>query len=128
MNSFLTLIPRFLHFLHDHVSHYFKHKLNPNRYDFSKAKFNLVPSLDFISPLVISESQVDFIYCNTSSMFGLVSRNTLHAKLMLSDGCLNCLRVYFIIGTLPYIFQITFLYILFLWRPHRDLYTDYRTL
>jgi len=60
---------------------------------FQKTKSNFVPSLDFISPLVISESQVVSIYCNLSNTSDLVSRISLHTKLMLSDGYLNWLRV-----------------------------------
>jgi hypothetical protein len=41
-------------------------KFNPNQYNISKAKSHLVFSLDFISPPVKYQGQVDFIYFHFS--------------------------------------------------------------
>jgi len=61
-----------------------------------------MPCLDFSFALLRSQRPADFIYCNISSTSDLVSCNNLTTKLMLSDVYLNWLRVYFLIGTLPY--------------------------
>jgi hypothetical protein len=58
--------------LHSQMSHYFTSKLNPNQHGFLKMKStttNLVTYLDFISPLVFYQRQVDSIYFDFSSAF-----------------------------------------------------------
>ena len=86
------------------MSHYFKHKFNPIQHGFSKTKSTLVPSLDFIPPLAISQRQGDSIYCNLSSTSDLVSRTVLLTRLLLSEGYLNWFDIYFLIGKIPYAF------------------------
>jgi hypothetical protein len=80
--------------IHDHMSHYFKHKLHPSQHGFLKYKSTtttLATYLDFISPLVSSQRQVDSIYFDLSSAFDLVP----HPRLLklcaygLSDGYVN---------------------------------------
>jgi hypothetical protein len=86
--------------IHDHMSHYFKHKLNRSQYVFFKSKFtttDLVTYLDFISRLVSSQRQVDFIYFGLSSAFDLALHPILLYKrcpCVLSDGYVNWLCSY----------------------------------
>jgi hypothetical protein len=86
--------------IHDHMSHYFTHKLHPSQHVVLKHKStttNLVTYLDFISPLVSSQRQVDSIYFNLSSAFDLVPHPILLNKLCaygLSDGYVNWFRSY----------------------------------
>jgi hypothetical protein len=47
--------------MHDHMSHDFKQKLNLSQHGFSKAIYNLVTCLDFVSPSVSCHHQVDCI-------------------------------------------------------------------
>jgi hypothetical protein len=73
----------FLIFLHYHKSHYFTHKFNPSQH-FIKAKSttnNLVAYLDFVSPLLFSQRQVDSIYFDLNSAVDLVSHPILLHKL-----------------------------------------------
>jgi hypothetical protein len=82
------------------MSHYFKHKLNPSQHGVLKFKStttNLVTYLDFISPLVSSQCQVDSISFDLSSAFDLVLHPILLNKLYayrLSDGYVNCFCSY----------------------------------
>ena len=82
--------------VHSHMSHYFTSKLNPNQNGFVKMKSsttNLVTNLDFISPLFSSQSQVDSVYFDFSS----VPHSVLLHKLCaygLSDSYINWLRSY----------------------------------
>jgi hypothetical protein len=86
--------------MHDHMSHYFTHKLHPNQHGFLKRKStttNLVTYLDFISSLVSSQRQVDSIYFDLSSAFDLVPHPALLNKRCaygLSDGYVNWFRCY----------------------------------
>jgi hypothetical protein len=90
--------------IHIHMLHYFKHKFNPSQHGFSKTKSTLVPCLDFIPPLTISQRQVDSIYFNFSSTSDLVSCTVLLTKLLFSDGYLNWFGIYFLMGKIPYAF------------------------
>jgi hypothetical protein len=82
------------------TSHHFTHKLHPSQHGFLKHKsttINLVTYLDFISPLVSSQQQVDSIYFDLSSAFDLVQHPVLLNKLCeygLSDGYINWFRSY----------------------------------
>jgi hypothetical protein len=70
----------FEYIMHDHVSHYFTHKLNPCQHGFTKSKStvtNLVTYLDFVTPLVCSHHQVA-VYFDPSSAFDLVPHSLLH--------------------------------------------------
>ena len=74
------------------VAQYFKHKLNPTQQGFSTAKStttNLI-AYHFLSPLVISQCQVDSIYFDLISASDLVSHTILLQNLCahgLSDVC-----------------------------------------
>jgi hypothetical protein len=84
------------------MSHYFKHKLHPSQHGVLKYKStatNLVTYLDFISPLVISQRQVDSIYFDLSSAFDLVPHPILLRKRCaygLSDGYVNGVCTYLV--------------------------------
>jgi hypothetical protein len=70
--------------VHDHISHYFKCKLNACQHRFTKSKStitNLVTYLEFITPLVTSQGQADVIYFDLSSAFDLVPHTSLLQKL-----------------------------------------------
>jgi hypothetical protein len=59
----------------DHSSYYCKCKLNPLHRGFFQSKLsiiNVVSYLDFTTPLVFSQHQVDAIYCDLRSAFDLV--------------------------------------------------------
>jgi hypothetical protein len=81
--------------IHDHMSHYLKHTLNPSQHDFLKFKSkttNLITYPDFIFPLVRYQRQVDSVYSNLSSAFDLVSHPILLSKLCAygqTDGYVN---------------------------------------
>jgi hypothetical protein len=83
------------------MSHYFTSKLNPNQHGFVKMKStstNLKTYLDFISPLVSSQRQVDSIYFDFSNAFDFVLHSILLYKLCaygLSESYLNWFRSYF---------------------------------
>ena len=84
--------------IHDHLSYYFKHKLNPCQYAFFQSKptiTSLVSYLDFSSSLVCSQRQVDAIYFDFSSAFDLLPHTRLLHKLCayeLSDAYVSWLR------------------------------------
>jgi hypothetical protein len=86
--------------VHSQMSHYFTSKLNPNQHDFVKMKStttNLVTYLDFISPLVSSQRQVDSIYYDFSSALEFFPHSVLLHKLCaygLSDSHVNWFRIY----------------------------------
>ena len=68
----------------NHVSYYLQSKLNSCQHGFIKSRSttsNLVNYLDYITPLVSSQRQVDAIYFDFSSAFDLVSHNLLLNKL-----------------------------------------------
>jgi hypothetical protein len=61
--------------VHDHLSHYFKDKLNSFQNGFLKNKYTVATSvtyLDYVSPLVNSKRQEFVIYCDLSSEIELV--------------------------------------------------------
>jgi hypothetical protein len=77
LNNFSKL---FEFVIHDRVLHYLKFKLSPHQHGFSKSKStntNLVTYLDFISPLVCSQRQVDAIYFDLRNAFDLVPHSLL---------------------------------------------------
>jgi hypothetical protein len=58
-------------FIHDHVSHHLKSKINPYQHGFSKTKSgstNVVTFVDFITHLVCSQGQADAIYFDLSKL------------------------------------------------------------
>jgi len=57
-------------------------KFNTNQCDFFEAKSVLLPCLDFISPPVSSQRQIDSIYFNLSSTSDLALRTVLLTKLL----------------------------------------------
>jgi hypothetical protein len=70
--------------VYDHVSYYGQSGLNCCQHGFIKSRSttsNLVTFLDYITPLVSSQSQVDAIYFDFSSAFDLVSHTLLLGKL-----------------------------------------------
>ena len=71
------------------MSDYFKHELNPKRYDFSKARTRLVHCLYSISPPVCYQGAVDSVYLILIGASDLASHNVVLTKLLLSDGYLN---------------------------------------
>jgi hypothetical protein len=79
----------------DHISHYFKFKLNACQHGFTKSKStitNFVTYLEFITPLIASQGQADAIYLDLSSAFDLVPHTPPLQKLSafgLSDGYVN---------------------------------------
>jgi hypothetical protein len=81
LNTFSEL---FEFVIHEHVSYYFKSKLNPSQHGFMKSKstaINLVTYLDAIAPLVYSQRQVDSIYFDFSNAFHRVPHELLLRKL-----------------------------------------------
>jgi hypothetical protein len=51
--------------VHDHLFYYFKNKLNPSQHGFYQSKStstNLVSYLDYITPLVCAQHQIDAVY------------------------------------------------------------------
>jgi hypothetical protein len=86
--------------IHDHISHYLKSKISPYQHGFTKTKStstNLVAYVDFIAPLVGSQSQVDAIYFDLSNAFDLVPHTLpLHklGALVLSGGYVNWFSSY----------------------------------
>jgi hypothetical protein len=97
LNNFSKL---FEFVIHDHVSHYLKVKISPYQHGFTKSKSaitNLVTYLDFISPLVGSQTQADAIYFDLSNAFDLVPHSLLLHKLSAfghSGGYINWFRSY----------------------------------
>jgi hypothetical protein len=70
--------------IHYHVLYYLQSKLNCCQHGFIKFRSttsNLVTYLDYITPLVSSQLQVDAIYFDFSSAFDLVSHTLLLRKL-----------------------------------------------
>jgi hypothetical protein len=83
LNNFSKL---FEFFIHEHVSHYLKLKLNPCQHGFTKHKST---TTNLITPLVRSQRQVDAIYFDLTSAFDLVPHSLLLQKLSalgFSDG------------------------------------------
>jgi hypothetical protein len=82
---FLIIFQKHLNLLYlDHVSSYFKSKLNICHHGFTKSKTtftNLDTYLDFVTPIVRYRSQADAIYFNLSSASGLVPHALLLHKL-----------------------------------------------
>jgi hypothetical protein len=65
--------------IHDHVSHYLQSKRNCCQHGFIKSRSttsNLVTYLDYITPSVSSQLQVDAIHFDFSSAFDLAFRKT----------------------------------------------------
>jgi hypothetical protein len=97
LNNFSKL---FEYVIHDHASHYLKLKLNPCQHGFTKSKStttNLVTYLDFITPLVGSQRQVDTVYFDLTSAFNRVPHSLLLHKLSalgFSGGYVNWIRSY----------------------------------
>jgi hypothetical protein len=86
--------------IHGHLFHYFKNKLNPSQHGFYQSKsmcMNLVSYLDFITPLVCAQCQVDAVYFSLTRSFDHVSHSLLLHKLSaygLSDDCVSWLHSY----------------------------------
>jgi hypothetical protein len=83
LNDFLKV---FEFVIHDHISHYhyLQAKLNTCEHGLIKSRSttsNLVIYLDYLTPLVSSQHQVDGIYFDFSSVFDLVSHTLLLGKL-----------------------------------------------
>jgi hypothetical protein len=97
LNNFSKL---FEFLVHDHASHYLKSIFNPCQHGFTKCKStttNLVSYLDYITPLVGSQRQVDAIYFDLTSAFDLVPHTLLLHKLSalgFSGGYVNWIRSY----------------------------------
>jgi hypothetical protein len=115
--------------IHGHMSHYSKHKINLSQHGFLKFKStttNLVTYLDFISPLVISQRQVDSIYFDLSSAFDLVPHPIILQKLCAyghSDGKVNWLFIYLINRQSSVRVLDSFRYLLNIFRgSHKDLF------
>jgi hypothetical protein len=71
-------------FIHEHISYYFKAKLNPSQHGFIKSKStatNPVTYLDTTAPLVYSQRQVYSIYFDFSNAFDRLPHETLLLKL-----------------------------------------------
>jgi hypothetical protein len=84
-NSILNNLSKVFEFvISDHVSYYLQSKLNCCQHGFIKSRSttsSLVTYLDYITPLVSSQRQVDAIYFDFSSAFDLVSHTLLLGKL-----------------------------------------------
>jgi hypothetical protein len=94
LNSFFNV---FEFVVHNHMLHHFTHKLNPSQHGFSKAKSktNLVTYLDFISPLVSSQLQIDSVLTLAAhlTLSGILFYFQLHEH-WLSDSYMNWFRSY----------------------------------
>ena len=66
--------------IHDHLSYCFRRKLSSSQHRFfqSKPTITMVSYLDFISPLVCSQQQVDTCYFDLSSTFDVHYTLLLH--------------------------------------------------
>jgi hypothetical protein len=86
--------------VHGHIYHYLNSKIRLYQHGFSKTKStstNLVTYVDFISPLVGYQRQVDAIYFDLSNAFDRVSHSLLLHKLSAfgpSGGYVNWFRTY----------------------------------
>ena len=70
--------------VHEHLSFYFKEKLNSAQHGFIKSKSvvtNLVTYLNYVAPCVGSQGQCDSVYFDLSNAFDLVPHNLLISKL-----------------------------------------------
>jgi hypothetical protein len=87
--------------IHDHVSHFFKSKLNSSQDGFIKSKptvITLVTFLDFVTPLICSQGKTDSIYFDFNNAFDILPHSLLLHKLSnygLSCGYLNWFLSYF---------------------------------
>jgi hypothetical protein len=115
--------------MHNHMSHYFKHKLNPSQPVFLKYKStttDLVTYLDFLLPLVSSQRQLDSIHFDLSSAFDLVSHPILLHKLCahgLSDGYVKWSPSYLTNRQSSVLILDNFHYLLKVFQgPHKDLF------
>jgi hypothetical protein len=81
--------------IHDHVSYFFKSKLNSSQHGFIKSKSTVTNSVtfpDFVTPLFCSQGQTDSIYFDFSNAFDILPHSLLLHKLNnygLSRGFLN---------------------------------------
>jgi hypothetical protein len=97
--------------IHDHIClFFFKSKLNSCQHGFIKSKStitNFVTFLDFVTPLVRSQGQVDSIYFAFSNAFGILPHALLLHKLK-NSGYINWCHSY-LTDSRVYVFQAYFL-------------------
>lgn len=100
--------------VYNHSFYYLINELNPFQYGFYQSKYtstNLVSYLDYISPLLCAQCQVDAVYFHLTSAFHRVPHSLLLYKLRaygLSDNCVTWLRNY-ITNRFPFfVFKVFF--------------------
>jgi hypothetical protein len=123
----LLLLLLLLFIIHDHIYHFSKSKLNFSQHGFIKSKStitNLVTFLDFVTPLVRSQSQVDSIYFDFSNAYDILPHALLLHKLNnygLSSGYIKWFHCYLTSRESCVRFQAYFLlFLLFYLVYHKD--------
>ena len=86
--------------IHDHIYHFFKSTLNPHQHGFIKSKStvtNLVTFLDFTTPIVRSQGQIDSVFFDFTNAFDILPHALLLQKLNnygLTPGYINWFSSY----------------------------------